>query len=100
MEIQQMVSTFPFGTEFVLLQDAMNHLLSDSFVPSGGSRYGWRNGTGNGARGVARPLPLDVYATQDEAVVIAAIPGMNPQDLEITYNQSTLTLSGSVPSAA
>jgi HSP20 family protein len=48
----------------------------------------------------ARPLPLDVYATPDEAVVIAAVPGMNPQDLEITDNQNTLTLSGAVLTAA
>ena len=47
-----------------------------------------------------RPLPLDVYATPDEVVVIAAVPGMNPQDLEVSINQNTLTLAGSVPTAA
>jgi HSP20 family protein len=100
MEVNEMVRTFPFGADFVLLQDAMSHLLGDGTVPSGGSRYGWRNGASNGDRGVARPLPLDVYVTRDEAVVIAAIPGMSPQDLEITYNQNILTLSGTVPTAA
>jgi HSP20 family molecular chaperone IbpA len=45
-------------------------------------------------------MPLDVYATPDEAIVIAALPGLNPQDLEITYTQNTLTLSGSVPNVA
>jgi HSP20 family protein len=49
---------------------------------------------------MSRPLPLDVYATPEEAVVIAAAPGMNPEHLEITYTDNTLTLSGSVPSAA
>jgi hypothetical protein len=34
-----MVSQFPFGSEFVLLRDAMNQLLQDSFIPSGGARY-------------------------------------------------------------
>ncbi len=91
-----MVSQFPFGSNFVLLRDAMNQLLEDSFVPSGGSRYGWSSGS----RTMARPVPLDVYATPDEAVVIAAVPGLNPEQLEITYTQNTLTLSGSVPSAA
>jgi HSP20 family protein len=85
-----MVSQFPFGSDFVLLRDAMNQLLQDSFVPSGGSRYG----TSSGTRAAMRPLPLDVFATPDEAVVIAAVPGMSPQDLEITYNQNTLTLVG------
>jgi HSP20 family protein len=87
-----MVSQFPFGQDFVVLRDAMNQLLEESFVPARAGR--------NGGRGtMARALPLDVYATPEEAVVIAAVPGMNPQDLEITYNQNTLMLSGSVPTA-
>jgi HSP20 family protein len=87
-----MVSQFPFGQDFVVLRDAMNQLLEESFVPSRGMR--------NGGRGtMARALPLDVYATPEEAVVIAAVPGMDPQGLEITYNQNTLMLSGSVPTA-
>ena len=49
---------------------------------------------------MTRPLSLDVYATPEEAVVIAAVPGMSPENLDITYTQNTLTLSGSVPSAA
>jgi HSP20 family protein len=98
MEIRAMVSQFPLNSDFVLLRDAMNQLLTDSFVPSGGGRSGWGSGTRNGT--TARPMPLDVYATPDEAIVIAAVPGMNPEQLEITYTQNTLTLSGSVPSAA
>jgi len=89
-----MVNQFPVGSDFVLLRDAMNQLLSDSFVPSGGTRSGWSTGSR------ARPMPLDVYATSEEAIVIAALPGLNPQDLEITYTQNTLTLSGSVPNVA
>ncbi len=87
-----MVTQVPFGQEFVLLREAMNHLLEDSFVPAGGARY--RPGS------TARPVPLDVYATPDEAVVLAAVPGMNPQELAITYTQHTLTLAGTMPSAA
>ncbi len=93
-----MVSQFPLSSDFILLRDAMNQLLTDSFVPAGGARAGWSTGTRSGT--TARPMPLDVYATPDEAVVIAAVPGMNPEQLEITYTQNTLTLSGSVPSAA
>ena len=93
-----MVNQYPFGSDFVLLRDAMNQLLQDSFVPSGDARSGWSTGTRNGT--TARPMPLDVYATPDEAIVMAALPGLNPQDLEITYTQNTLTLSGSVPNVA
>ena len=90
-----MVSQFPLSSDFVLLRDAMNQLLSDSFVPSGGARSG-----GAAALAAMGPVPLDVYATPDEAVVIAAVPGMTPENLEITYTQNTLTLSGSVPHVA
>jgi HSP20 family protein len=88
-----MVSTFPFGQDFVVLRDAMNQLLEDSFVPSRTTRGG-TNGT------MVRALPLDVYATQDEAIVIAAVPGMTPQDLDVTINQNVVTLAGTVPTAA
>ena len=88
-----MVSQFPLGSDVVHLRDAMQQLLEDSFVPARGSRAGW-----SGA--MSRPVPLDVYATPEQAVVMAAVPGMNPQDLEITYNQNSLTLSGSVAGAA
>ena len=91
-----MVSQFPLSSDFVLLRDAMNQLLTDSFVPSGGARSGW----GGGSQAMARPVPLDVYATPDEAIVIAAVPGMTPEQLEITYTQNTLTLSGTVPNVA
>ena len=91
-----MVNTFPFGSDFVQLRQAMQELLQDSFVPSGGSRSPWSTGSGP----MARPIPLDVYATPDEAVVIAAVPGMSPENLEITYTGNTLTLSGTLPSAA
>ncbi len=87
-----MVSQFPLSSDFVHLRDAMQQLLEDSFVPA-------RESGSGGNRAIARPVPLDVYATPEEAVVMAAVPGMNLRDLEITYNQNTLTLSGSVPSA-
>ena len=88
-----MVSTFPFGQDFVVLRDAMNQLLEDSFVPNRGARSG-ANGT------MVRALPLDVYATQDEAVIIAAVPGMSPRNLDVTIDQHVVTLSGTVPTAA
>src|ERR687898_1392498 len=95
MEVRTMVNQFPFGSDFVQLRQAMQELLQDSFVPSGGSRSPWSIGSG----AMARPVPLDLYATPDEAVVIAAVPGMSPENLEITYTDNTLTLSGTVPSA-
>ena len=51
-------------------------------------------------RSWAVPMPIDVYATGDEAVLIAAVPGMQPDDLELTVHQNTVTLRGTVRSAA
>src|SRR5215212_11555396 len=93
MEVRTMVSQFPFGSDFVQLRQAMQELLQDSFVPSGGARFP----SSAGSRAMAWPLPLDLYTTPDEAVIIAAVPGMSPESLEITYTDNTLTLSGTVP---
>ena len=40
-------------------------------------------------------MPLDVYATQDALVVEAALPGVRPEDVEISVLGDTLTLSAS-----
>src|SRR5690348_15907124 len=93
--MSDMVSRFPVGGEFVSLREAMDRLLADSFV-GGPFRALWPSGNA-GAQAV---LPLDVYATPDEAVIIAAVPGVSPDQVEITWNQGTLTISGQLLNAA
>ncbi len=39
---------------------------------------------------------LDVIETADDYVVKASIPGINPDDLEITFTERTLTIKGEV----
>ena len=46
------------------------------------------------------PMPIDVYSTGDRVTLIAAVPGMQPDDLELTVHQNTVTLRGSIQSAA
>lgn len=41
-------------------------------------------------------LALDVAENDDEYVVKASIPGINPDDLEITFSNNTLTIKGEV----
>ncbi|MCX8062606.1 MAG: Hsp20/alpha crystallin family protein [Anaerolineales bacterium] len=43
-------------------------------------------------------LPLDVVENDDEYVVKASLPGINPDDLEITYSGNTLTIKGEIKS--
>ncbi len=41
-------------------------------------------------------LAMDVAETKDDYVVKASIPGINPDDLEITFTDNTLTVKGEV----
>lgn len=70
--------------EMVSLRDAMNSLLQESFVRPGGAVGG----------GNAAPLPLDVSETADEYVVRASLPGVKPEDVQITVHGDTLTIRG------
>ena len=91
-----MVNTPYFAEPFLGLRQAMDRLLDESVVGAP-FRSLWSRG-GNGA--TAFPLPLDVYATEQEVVVVAAIPGMRPEELQVTYNQGTLTLAGTIANVA
>lgn len=41
-------------------------------------------------------LPLDLTESEDEFVVKASVPGINPDDLEITLSENTLTIKGEI----
>ena len=43
-------------------------------------------------------LALDVVENKDEFVVKASIPGINPDDLDISYTDDTLTIKGEIKS--
>ena len=82
----------PFG-ELLSLRQAMDRLFEDSFVRSG-SGGPW--GFGAGAEGMA--LPLDVSTTNDELVIQAALPGVKPDEVDITVENGTLTIRGETTS--
>ena len=69
----------PFG-EMVTLRQAMDRLFEDSFVSPLTLR------TFNGE---AVAPPLDVHQTADEIVVTAALPGIKPDDVDITITGQT-----------
>ena len=82
----------PFVNDFVALRDTVDSLVNQAFT---GDQYRTVYSRGNG-RGVVQALPLDVYATEDQAVLLAAIPGMSPDSLELTVHQNTVTVAGTV----
>jgi HSP20 family protein len=73
----------PFG-ELMTLRSAMDRLFEDSFV---------RRPFGPGFEG-STSLPLDVTSTKDALVVEAALPGIKPEDVDITVEDGTLSIRG------
>ncbi len=41
-------------------------------------------------------LPLDVIETEDRFIVKASIPGVDPDDLDITFSDNILTIQGEI----
>lgn len=78
----------PFG-ELLSLRQAMDRLFEDSFV----SPRSWGTLSPEG-----RGLPLDITNLDDALVVEAQLPGVRPDDVEITLTGDTLTISGQTKS--
>ena len=75
----------------------LDQLFDEAFF-GGPVRSAWSRGGLTGPS--VQPMPLDVYATPDHAVILAAVPGMQPDSLEITVHQNTVTLTGTVQDVA
>jgi HSP20 family protein len=73
--------------EMMTLRDAMDQLFEESFVRP--VRSG-RAGT------VEQPfrLPLDAYSTPEEIVIIASLPRLTPEEVDIALEGDTLTIRG------
>ena len=73
----------PFG-ELMTLRQAMDRLFDDEYRP-----FRWMSG---GLDGPA--LPLDVTTTEDAVTIEAALPGIRPEDVDITVENGTVRISG------
>lgn len=73
-------------SEVVTLRDAMDRLFDDAFtrplslLRNGGSTWS--------------SLPIDMYQTNDDVVVKAAVPGFRPDQVQITVTGDVLTIRG------
>jgi len=74
--------------EAVTLREAMDRLFEDTWAPS-------RRRVTDRER--AYRLPLDAYVTPDEIVIVANMPGVKPENVEITLEGDTLTIKGERP---
>ena len=72
--------------EFLTLREAMNQLFDDSFTrPLSTS-------------GVSAIPAIDMYEENDQVVVKAALPGLKPEDVQISVTGDVLSLRGEVKS--
>ncbi len=71
--------------EMLSLRDAMDRLFQESFL-----RPGWFGGV----EAPVAALPLDIYETGDRVVVKASVPGVKPEEIEVTITGDLLTIKG------
>ena len=74
----------PFA-EMASLRRAMDRWL-DEGMPRPWRMLGWDAGEGY--------VPLDLYETDEALVVKASLPGVKPEDVEVTITGETLTIKG------
>lgn len=67
--------------EMISMRRAMDRLFDRALEPSWSETPVW-------------DLALDVVENKDEFLVKASIPGINPDDLEITFTDNVLTIKG------
>ena len=83
--MRSMVRWEPFS-DLISLRDAMNRLFEDSFVRP--SRTGGLATWGGGM------VPMDMLEHDDQVVVKASVPGVQPEEIDITITGDTLTIKG------
>ena len=79
-----MIRWEPFR-ELMSLRQAMDRLFEESFV---------RPSPVLGLLGEETRLPVDMYQTAGKVVVKAVLPGVKPEEVEITIAGDTLTIKG------
>ncbi len=71
--------------DLISLREAMDRLFEDSFVRPASRQL---------APGGGAPLAVDMYETNEDVVVKTALPGVDPDDVDISITRNTLTIKG------
>ncbi len=74
--------------EMRTLREAMDELMEESFV-----RPSQRRIERSGRRW---RMPLDVYTTPEEIMIVASLPGLTPDEVDITIDDDRLTIRGEI----
>lgn len=71
--------------DLISLREAMDRLFEESFIRP---RAGWLAPLG------AEALAVDMYETDQDVIVKSSVPGVKPEDIDITITGDTLTIKG------
>lgn len=71
--------------DMITMRQAVDRMLDDAFARGAETR-----GTG------AWLLPMDAYTTEDAIIIRADVPGIQPDELDITLEGETLTIRGEI----
>ncbi len=82
------ISRYEPLTRLMTLRDAIDRMFEEAF------------GRAPVTRGAAMGLPIDMFERQDELVVMAAVPGAKPEDVDISITSDTLTIRATIHSEA
>jgi HSP20 family protein len=84
-----MASTlFPITRGWTDIDRTFNRVVREAFAPG---RANWAQ-----TAAVAQPISVDIYANDNQAVITAALPGVQPADLDLKVHQNQVTISGKV----
>ncbi len=76
--------------DMITLREAMDQMFNDAYLRGREARQ----------QGMAWQLPLDAYATEDAIVLMADVPGVKPEDVDVTLEGDTLTIRGELKARA
>ncbi len=79
-------------SDLMSLHNAMDRLFSDNFGYSSPGRSVGAVGEGY--------LPLDIYQTEKEWVIRAAVPGVDPSSVEVTFDGGQISIKGEIKAPA
>ena len=74
-------------SDFMTLRDAVNQLLAENRGP----REAWQD------QPAYMRLPLDAWVTDDAVVIEASLPGVKPEDVNITIEGETVHIEAELP---
>lgn len=73
----------PF-TRLMTLRDAVDRMFEEAFGRTGAGRM------------VPSAIPIDMFERQDELMVMAAVAGARPEDVDISITNDTLTIRATI----